>query len=86
MSRGEPKDIANTSMVVKDVGAVLDDVLCDHQAYFVVIIDGHTTPPTAPCMEDMLKRPPAERKRAADVLRMWAARIEAGRAPDANKA
>lgn len=77
-AHGRP--IANTAEAVK---AVFKAVLCDHQAYFVIILDDHAG--AMPCVEDMLPRPPAERKRAADVLRMWAARIEAGKAPEPNK-
>lgn len=78
------KPIANTATLVLEVSGQLHAALCDHQAFFVLVIDGHGG--VMPAGEDMMKRSPAERKRAAEVLRMWAARIETGRAPEANKA
>jgi hypothetical protein len=70
--------------IVIDVGKVLSEVLCDHQAFFLLVLDDHSG--VMPAVENVLARPLAERKRAADVLRMWAARIEQGKAPEATKA
>jgi hypothetical protein len=65
-------EVAN---VVVAVGHVLSDVLCC-QGYLVIIMDDHSG--TIPAVENILQRPKAERERAAEVLRMWAKRIEQG--------
>lgn len=78
------KEIVNTAALVIDIGEQLENAVCDHQAYFLIVLDDHAG--AMPCVEDLLKRPRAERKRAADVLRVWAARIEKGAAPATTKA
>jgi hypothetical protein len=78
------KPIATTPTVVQETAQVLRELLCDHQAFFLIIFDEHAG--AMPCAEDLLKRPQGERTRAADALRMWAARIEKGSAPDASRA
>lgn len=73
------KEIVNGATVVLSVAESLQEMLCDHQAFFVLILDEHLG--AMPAAEDVMKRPPEERQRAADVLRMWAARIEQGAVP-----
>jgi hypothetical protein len=58
------------------VSSVLSELLCGHQAFFVLVLDDHTG--TMPAAENILQRPLAERERAAQVLRMWAQRLERG--------
>lgn len=69
----EPADMAG---VVMTVGSVLGEVLCC-QGYLLIVMDDHTG--TMPAVENILQRPLAERERAAQVLRMWAKRIESGK-------
>lgn len=78
------KSIADSAELVLFIGEQLRDAFCDHQAFFVLVFDDHTG--AIPVVEDLLKRPLPERQRAADVLRMWAARIENGIAPEMKKA
>jgi hypothetical protein len=77
------KPIPNTADLVIEIGGALNEALCDHQAFFLVILDEHVG--AMPCAEDLTHRSSGERKRAADVLRMWAARIESGNVPKAAK-
>jgi hypothetical protein len=83
MSKHE-KDVANSATAVMETAQVFREIFCDHQAFFVLVIDEHSG--AMPAAENLLKRPVAERNRAADVLRMWAARIESGVAPEKRKA
>lgn len=68
-------EAADMAGVVMTVGSVLSDVLCC-QGYLLIVLDDHTG--TMPAVENILKRPKGERERAAQVLRMWAQRIEHG--------
>lgn len=66
------EDIAS---IVLTVGSVLSETLCC-QGYLLIVMDDHSE--MMPAVENILKRPLAERERAAQVLRMWATRIERG--------
>lgn len=68
-------DAADMAGVVMTVGRVLSDVLCC-QGYLLIVLDEHTG--TMPAVENILRRPKEERERAAQVLRMWAQRLERG--------
>jgi len=68
-------EAAQMVSVVKEVGQVLSEALCC-QGYLLIILDEHSG--TMPAVENILQRPSAERERAAEVLRMWAKRLEQG--------
>lgn len=71
----EDHEAAQMAGVVKAVGEVFRQVLCC-QGYLLIILDEHSG--TMPAVENILQRPKGERTRAAEVLRMWAKRLEQG--------
>lgn len=75
MSKPVDHAAADLAGVVMTIGRVLSEILCC-QGYLLIVLDEHTG--TMPAIENLLQRPEAERSRAAQVLRMWAQRIERG--------